>query len=204
MIELLLELHARSVYCVRGSGPAVFYVADAEAGGMLVNTPAFSPGLLQKLDLLAPPRFAFYPSRLGARDVAAWRAAGLQTLAYGGEISGIDGVVDIVLDRGHRFSRTIDFLPMSGRTTGTCALRCKNKPAIIFFGPALECGESGWPEMVGHADDYSYENRLLGAVALRHLKFEYAFTDDFDPRTSRYGPGAGAAIAVRLEAVLSA
>lgn len=201
--RLLLDLPARSVYCVRGAGPAVFYVADAEGGGVLVNTPAFSPGLLQELSRLAPPRFAFYPSRLGARDVAAWRAAGIQTLAYGGEFRGVDGAVDIVLDREYRFSRTIDFLPMSGRTAGTCALRCKNQPAIIFFGPALECGESGWPEMVAHADDYSYENRLLGAVGLRHLKYEYAFTDDFDPRTSRCGPGAGAAIAARLEMVLS-
>jgi len=204
VIERLLELPARSVYRVCGTGPAVFYVADAEGGGVLINTPAFSSGLMQELAQLAPPRFAFYPSRLGARDVSAWRAAGLQTLAYGGEVSGIDGVVDIGLDREHRFSRTIDFLPMSGRTTGTCALRCKNKPAIIFFGPALECGTSGWPEVIAHADDYSYENRLLGAVALRHLKYEYAFTDDFDPRTSRHGPGAGAAIAARLETVLSA
>lgn len=202
--RLLLKLPARSVYCVHGTGPAVFYVADAEGGGVLVNTPAFSSELMQELSLLAPPRYAFYPSRLGARDVAAWRAAGIQTLAYRGEFLGDDGEVDIILDREYRFSRTIDFLPMSGRTVGTCALRCKNQPAILFFGPALECGESGWPEISPHADDYSFENRLLGAVGLRHLKYEYAFTDDFDPRKSRCGPGAGVAIAAQLEMVLSA
>lgn len=203
MIQLLLGLPARSVYGVSGPGPAVFYVADAEGGGVLVNSPAFSPGLLQELSCLAPPRFVFYPSRLGARDVAAWRAAGIRTMACGGEFGGSDAAVDIVLDREYRFSRTIDFLPMSGRTAGTCALRCKNQPAVIFFGPALERGDSGWPELVAHSDDYSYENRLLGAVGLRHLKYEYAYTDDFDPDTSRCGPGAGAAIAAQLEAVLS-
>jgi hypothetical protein len=200
----LLDLPARAVYSVPGFGPAVFYVADTEGGGILINTPAFSSGLLQELGRLAPPRFAFYPSRLGARDVAAWRAAGIETLAYNGEFSGDNGELDIVLDRKYRFSRTIDFLPMSGRTAGTCALRCKNRPAVMFFGPALECGQSGWPEIVAHADDWSYENRLLGAVGLRHLKYEYAFTDDFDPRTSCWGPGAGAAIAARLEIVLTA
>ncbi len=73
MIRRLLDLPARSVHCVTGAGPAVFYVADTEAGGVLVNTPAYSPALLHELSRLAPPRFAFYPSRLGARDMAAWR-----------------------------------------------------------------------------------------------------------------------------------
>ena len=199
----VLDLPARGIYYLQDTRPAVFYLADRQGGGVLINTPPFSPALLEELNSVTPLRFAFYPSRFGARDVAAWRAAGIQTLAYGDESRAMYGMVDIVLSREYRFSRTIDFLPMSGRTEGACALRCKNRPSAIFFGPVLECGDAGWPELVLHADDYSRENRLLGAVGLRHLKYEYAFTDDFDPHASRYGPGAGAAIGARLEVLLS-
>jgi hypothetical protein len=34
--------------------------------------------------------------------------------------------------------------------------------------------------------------------------YDYAFTDDFDPLKSRYGPGAARAIRAELEAALSA
>jgi hypothetical protein len=181
---------------------AVFYLVD-DTGGLLINTPPYSTPLRDELARLAPPRFAFYPSRLGACDARAWRAAGVTTIAYGIEAHAIDGGVDIVLDRGYRFSRSIDFLPMSGRTEATCALRCKPYPAILFFGPALARGPAGWPVLAPHPDDFSYENRLLGAVGLRHLKYEFAFTDDFDPRISRYGPGAGKIIGAHLDALLS-
>jgi len=136
----LLTLPARSVYYLPRTAPAVFFLADHEGGGVLVNTPSFSPRLAARLNRIAPVKFAFFPSRLGARDAAAWRAAGARAIAYADELAG--------------------------------------------------CGI--------HAD----ENRLLGAAGLRHLEYEYAFTDDFDPLRSRYGPGASHAIGRELDALL--
>ena len=57
-------------------------------------------------------------------------------------------------------------------------------------------------ELTACTDDFSYENRLLGAVALRRLRYEYALTDDFDLGRSRFGPGAGAMIGAHLERLL--
>ncbi len=194
-MQLLLESFDRSVYYLPGSRPAVFYLADKEGGGILINSPRYSPELLARLDALTPLRFIFYPSHFGAQDVDAWRlASGAETMTYGHEARRIEGSIDRVLERENRFSRTIDFLPMSGRTESSCALRCKNKPGIVFFGPVLSAGDYGWPTLVAQADDYSFENRLFGALGLQDLKFEYAFTDDFDPHSSRYGPGADVAI----------
>lgn len=194
-MQLLFESFDRSVYYLPGSKPAVFFLADKEGGGILINSPRYSAELLATLDALLPLKFIFYPSHLGAADVDVWReASGAQTMAYGHETKRIDGTVDLVLDRENRFSRTIDFLPMSGRTESSCALRCKNKPGLIFFGPILSTAESGWPALIAQPDDYSYENRLFGVLGLQDVKFEYAFTDDFDPRTSRFGPGADMAI----------
>lgn len=200
----LLEFFDRAVYYIPGSKPAAFLLADKEGGGILVNSPPFSASLLEEIRSLAPLNYIFYPSHHGAEDVDRWRQeSGAKTMAYGHESRRIAGVVDLVLDRENRFSRTIDFLPMSGRTESTCALRCKNKPGILFFGPILECGESGWPTLVPHPDDYSYENRLFGALGLKDIKFEYAFTDDFSPASSRFGPGADVAIQAELERVLA-
>ena len=194
-MQLLFESFDRSVYYLPGSVPAVFFLADKEGGGILINTPEYAPELLSSLNALLPLKFIFYPSYFGAKDVDRWRAAsGAQTMAYGHEARQIEGTVDLVLDRENRFSRTIDFLPMSGRTESSCALRCKNKPGLIFFGPILSAAESGWPTLAPQPDDYSFENRLFGVLGLQDVKFEYAFTDDFDPRTSRFGPGADMAI----------
>ncbi len=194
-MQLLVESFDRSVYYLPGSRPAVFFLADREGGGILINSPRYTPELLGLLDAILPLKFIFYPSHFGAADVDVWReACGAQTMAYGHEAKRITGTIDLVLDRENRFSRTIDFLPMSGRTESSCALRCKNKPGMIFFGPILSTAASGWPTIVAHADDYSYENRLFGVLGLQDVKFEYAFTDDFDPRSSRFGPGADVAI----------
>ncbi|MHB8847349.1 MAG: MBL fold metallo-hydrolase [Burkholderiales bacterium] len=194
-MQLLFESFDRSVYYVPGSSPAVFFLADREGGGILINSPRYSPELLATLDALLPLKFIFYPSYLGAADADAWReASGAKTMAYGHEAKRIDGTVDLILERENRFSRTIDFFAMSGRTESSCALRCKNKPGLIFFGPVLSTAESGWPTLKPQPDDYSYENRLFGVLGLQDVKFEYAFTDDFDPRTSRFGPGADMAI----------
>ena len=69
---------------------------------------------------------------------------------------------------------------MSGVTEGSCALRIKNDGGAIFFGPILEPGADGWPALVPHDDDYSAENRLIGALGLQDQRFEYAFTDVFE------------------------
>lgn len=203
MLQPLIALHDRSVYHLPDTRPAVFYLADREGGGILVNSPEFSPVLLDALNAVAPLRFVFYPSRFGARDVERWRRAGARTMAWGHEAQAIDGTVDLVLGRENRFSRTIDFLPMSGRTESCCALRCRNKPGIVFFGPILSTGADGWPELAAQADDWSFENRLIGALGLQDVKFDYALTDDFDPRTSRYGPGADEQIRQQLAGILA-
>lgn len=201
-MQLLFEAFDRAVYYLQGSRPAVFYLADKEGGGILINTPAYTPELLAQMNAIMPLKFIFYPSYFGARDVAAWReASGAQTMAYGHETRRIQGTIDLVLDRENRFSRTIDFLPMSGRTESSCALRCKNKPGMVFFGPVLSCSESGWPTLVAQPDDYSFENRLFGTLGLQDVQFEYAFTDDFDPQTTQFGPGADKAIQHELARV---
>ena len=203
-MQKIYEAFDRSVYYLLGTRPAVFFLADKVGGGILINSPAFSSELLDALNAVLPLKFIFYPSYLGAQDVNLWReASGAQAMAYGHETRRIDGGIDIVLDRENRFSRTIDFLPMSGRTESSCALRCKNKPALVFFGPALSRGASGWPTIIAQAGDYSYENRLFGALGLQDIKFDYAFTDDFDPALSQFGPGADVAIGHEIERLLA-
>lgn len=204
MLKKILEFFDRSVYYLESSHPAVFLLADKEGGGVLINSPVFSVELLQEINKIIPLKYIFFPSHFGAVDVEKWRAeSGAQTIAYGHESKKITGKIDLVLERENRFSRTIDFLPMSGRTESACALRCKNQPGIIFFGPILERGVSGWPTLVQHDDDYSYENRLFGSLGLKDVKFEYAFTDDFDPEKSLYGPKAGESVQRELDEVLN-
>lgn len=202
MLKKLIEVFDRAVYHLEGSSPAVFYLADKEGGGILINTPEFSDALLQELQAIMPLRFIFYPSYYGARDVDLWRAASkAETICYGHESKRINGTIDKALEREDRFSRTVDFLVMSGRTESSCLLRCKNKPGILFFGPVLNTGEDGWPTLVLHDDDFSHENRLIGALGLQDLKFDYAFTDDFKPGVSQFGPGADEAIQQALKKV---
>lgn len=202
-MQKLLELFDRSVWYLPGTRPAVFYLADREGGGILINTPPFAAHLARSLADIAPLSFAFLPSRFGATDVAAWRAHGVKAMAYGAEAAYIAGGVDTVLDREQRFSRTIDFLPMSGRTESSTALRCKNKPGILFFGPILECNANGVPTLIAHEDDYSWENRLFGALGLQDLKYDYAFSDDFEPGHSKFGPGIDAMIKRELELIFA-
>lgn len=135
-----------------------------------------------------------------ARHASAWREAGAKIIAYREELAGCREVVDVALDRGWRFSRTVDFLRMAGPSTHSCALRCKTKPAILFLGPALSRAASGWPGLEPCLDDHSYENRLLGAVGLRHLTlFRMISTWSGAER-----PGAGRAIALELDKALQA
>lgn len=204
-VEKLLDFRTRSVWHVIDTWPAVFYLADREGGGILINTPPYSAALVAELVLIAPLKFLFFPSRFGAIEVDAWRAAtAAQAMAYASEGRAINGTIDKALERGERFSRTIDFLPMSGRTENSAALRCKNKPGILFFGPILKCNALGVPSLERLADDYSWENRLFGALGLRDLKYEYAFTDDFSPATSAYGPGADKLIGAEIDRLITA
>jgi len=198
----LLQLPRRSVHYLPGSQPAVFYFVDDRAGGILINTPRFSVETLSALMRIAPPKFIFLPSRFGARDVAEWRAAsGAKVLAGAEDVSAIQGPVDEPIDGGVRFYGRLDFLALSGRTRGTVALRSREEPGIIFFGPALEHGD--WPRLQPHDDDDSWENRLIGALGLREIEFEYAFCDNYVHTTSRYGPGADEAVRAELAAVLA-
>ncbi|MFZ1908976.1 MAG: hypothetical protein WAU52_07860 [Burkholderiales bacterium] len=203
MLDELVVLRERRIFYVAGTRPAAYYIADREAGGVLVNAPRFDPALLAALNSTAPPQYLFLPSRRGARDLERWRAsAGLETIAFEAEAPHVAGTVDLAVGRGRKLSRTIEFLPMSGVTEGSCALRIKNDGGAIFFGPILEPGPDGWPALVPHADDCSAENRLIGALGLQDQRFEYAFTDDFELGRTHYGPGAGAAVNENLRRLL--
>lgn len=193
----LVEVAGRAVWYLPGSAPACFLLVDGRAGGILVNSPPFDARLAAAMERVAKMRFIFFPSRFGANDVALWRAAlAARTLASAEECAAIAGPVDEAIDGGVRVHGRLDFLALSGRTRGTCALRSKADPAIVFFGPALDHGD--WPLLRAHDDDDSYENRVLGAVALQDLRFEFAFCDNFAHGRSRFGPGAAAAIRANL------
>ncbi|WP_422126557.1 hypothetical protein [Thioalkalivibrio sulfidiphilus] len=202
MLTELLKLRDRSIYHVQGTAPAVYYIADQELKGVLVNAPPFSTELLDALNAITPLRFIYLPSRRGARDIEAWREAGAEVLAYEVEAPAIDGTVDTAFNHKTRFSRTIDFLTMGGVTAGTCALRLRNNPGVVFFGPALEPGEDGWPTLLFHDDDFSRESRLFGSLGIQDVKFAYAFTDVFDPETTRFGPDADQHVNASIARVL--
>lgn len=206
MLKRLLDLPGRTIHLVQagGSGPAVYYLVDEQVQGVLINAPPFDDRLADGLNALAPLNFIFLPSYLGARDIDRWRAAcGAEVMAYGAEIPHITGAVDIELEKQSKLTRTIDFLPMSGRTEGSCALRLRNKPGVVFFGPILSAAsDSGWPTLIPDPDDYSYENRVFGILGLQDVKYEYAFTDMFEEGHTRFGPGAGEAIRAELNRAL--
>jgi len=202
MLDKLVALRERAIYHIAGTRPAVYYLADREAGGVLVNAPPFEESLLAALRALAAPAYVFLPCRRGARDLDRWRAAGLETIAFETEAPHVAGTIDLAVGGGRKLTRTVDFLPMSGVTEGSCALRIRNDGGAIFFGPVLEPGADGWPTLVPHADDYSAENRLIGALGLQDQRFEYAFTDVFEPGRTRFGPGAGSAVNGNLRRLL--
>ncbi|HKI65189.1 MAG TPA: hypothetical protein VKA16_11280 [Burkholderiales bacterium] len=203
MLDSLLTLRERTIYHLAGTRPAVYYIADREAGGVLVNAPPFDAELLAALSAVAPPAYVFLPSRRGAQDLERWRtAAGVESIAFEAEAAHVAGTVDLAVGRGRKLTRTIDFLPMSGVTEGSCALRIKNNGGAIFFGPILEPGPDAWPALVAHDDDCSAENRLIGILGLQDQRFEYAFTDVFEPGRTRYGPGADAAVRENLRRLL--
>ncbi len=204
-MKTLLTLRGRTVYLVpeEAGAPAVYFLVDQEAGGVLINTPRYSTKLQSALTAIAKIDYLFYPSRFGAQDVDAWRqATGAEALAYGPEAAAISGQIDIVLDNKSKLTRTIGFLPMSGRTEGSCALHLRNLPGVIFFGPTLSPGPSGWPTLLPRPDDHSFETRIFGSLGLKDVKYDYAFTDEFVEGQTQFGPGADRAIRVELERAL--
>ncbi|MFO8151631.1 hypothetical protein [Thioalkalivibrio sp.] len=205
--EPLLELRDRRIYRVGDHEPTVWLIDDRELGGVLVNAPPFSEATAAAIREVTALAYLFLPSRRGARDLDAWRGAGVEVLAFEAEAPAIraaGGTVDIAFNRKQRLSRTIDFLPMAGVTEGSCALRLKNLPGVVFFGPILAPGPDGWPTLIPNADDHSWEARLFGALGVKDLKFAYAFCDRFEPGTTLYGPDADAKIKARIEAVFDA
>ncbi|HET9122385.1 MAG TPA: hypothetical protein VFN52_02655 [Acidiferrobacteraceae bacterium] len=196
---LLLTLPDRAVYWLEDSRPAMYLLVDRDAGAVMINSAPYTPELEAALTAIAPPRYLFVPSRFGAIDIAAWRrATGAELLAGAAEVPALGCAVDVALEGTRKLTRTLDLLPMSGRTPGTYVLRARNLPGLMFFGPALEPQANGWPGLVRHADDHSYETRLFGALALQDLRFEYAFTDTFAAATA-FGPGASQAMREGLD-----
>ncbi len=200
-MDRLLAWPDREVWLVLDGPPAVYYLVDQAAGGVLINAPPFSRATYEGLCRHAGPRYLFLPSRFGARDLGAWRAAGVRVLVSSEE----EGVADADLRVGgqHKLTRTIDFVPLPGRTRGTCGLRLKNLPGALFVGPALTLGDSGWPELIPRPDDYSYESRLIGTVGLGGQAFDYLFTDSFVPGRTRLGPGAADALRTHIDQLLA-
>lgn len=185
---------------LQAPGPASFLYVDPLAGGVLVNTPGpCSPEAVAVIGAVAPVRFIFLPSGTGAFDLAAWRAAtGARTLA--GVAEPVDGPVDERLDGSVRITGRLDFLALGGATIGTCAMRSRIPPEIVFFGPAL-AQAGGWPAFAARAGDWSWENRVIGALGIAGLDFEYAFCDDHVEGISLAGPGASAHVAASISAV---
>lgn len=197
MKELLALSDGRRVGLVQAGVPKSFLLLDPLAGGVLVNTPAFGATLAAALP---PVRFIVYPSARGAVDVAAWReATGACVVAGVGEP--VPGPVDERADGTIRITGRLDFLALPGATPGTIALRSKGPPGIVFFGPALS-QSAGWPALAPDAADWSWENRVIGALGIASLAFDYAFCDDYSEGVGRVGPGAAEAVARGLEEVL--
>ena len=73
------------------------------------------------------------------------------------------------------------------------ARRTKTQP-----GTDMRISTAGLPAFNTNAA----ENRLIGTLGLQDQRFEYAFTDVFEPGRTRYGPGAGAAVNDNLRRLL--
>ncbi len=200
-LSLILEIPRRKIYHIRcpNPTPAVFFIDDKEVGGILVNTPAATTDAKTLLSGLTVD-YIFYPSHLGARSPDQWRElTGARLLAHENECAMISADIDIPLSSKTKLSRTMDFVPIAGRTQGSCALFIKNLPGVIFFGPVLQRGTDGWPTLIPQMDDHDFESRLIAALGIKDLKFQYALLDDFDPEKSKTGPGAADVVCRNIE-----
>jgi len=207
MLHLLLEIPQRKIYFIdQASSCASFLIVDEKIGGILVNAPGFSKGLLEDITAVCTPKFLFLPSHLGATDadIDEWKNhTSLEVIAHEIETPLISSPVDISINHKTKLSRTIDFVPMAGRTPGSCALYLKNLPGILFFGPILSIGNGAWPDLIPQANDFSFESRMFGALGLKDIKFEYAFTDDFSLQSVNFGDSACQAICDNIDAFFS-
>lgn len=202
-MQILLKTLDREIFLVTPAPNCCYLINDKVAGGILINTPIFSMGLLDQLLTITPINYIFFPSYHGAHDPQLWQQqTHAKLLAHQLEINSIDYPIDIIIDNKVKLTRTIDFLPMSGVTRGSCALRLKNKPSMLFFGPILQTGEDGWPTLLSSDSDFSYENRVIGALALQDIRYEYAFTDDYQDGITEIGPGADQAILKSITNIL--
>jgi len=192
MLRQILDIPQRKIfYITENPGPASFLIVDDKAGGVLVNTPIFSKALLEQITHLTPVNFLFLPSKLGAKHLDQWKSATkADAISHEIEASAIGPLVDITVNHKTKLTRTMDFVPMAGRTSGTCALFLKNLPGVLFLGPALSSANHNWPALVEHSDDSCFENRIFGILGLKELKYDYVFTDDFNLKTSKFGPKA--------------
>ncbi len=186
-----LALPLRRIYALGGT-PAAYYIRDRDAGGILVN--AADPAWAQALAELGGVRYLFLPSAAGAGQAAFWCERGAEVLVHEREPVPPGLSVTPVGPR-QRLTRTIDFLPLPGASVGTCALFLKNKPGVVFAGPALRGRRD--PEPPGG------EDALLSMVHLAGLRFHYLFWDHQDPHHAPYGPDAAKRLRERLERHLS-
>ena len=199
--SLILALPQRSIYFLDIGIPtqvASFLIHDNKLGAILVNTPDFSVDLLTQIEQFSV-KYIFLPSHLGARDLALWQeATSAEIIAHEAECEFISQKVDHAISERSKLSRTIDFLPLPGRTPGSCALYLKNLPGVIFLGPVMQSSPNNWPTIIQKEDDYSFESRLFSALSLKDTKFQYAFTDNFQP-DHLYGPNADQGIRRNIE-----
>jgi len=202
----LLELPGRDIFLICDADqqqPAVFYIADRDAGGILVNAPEYSAHVADELNACSPLKFLFIPSHKGALHAPQWKAhfRQLQLISSAEEATQLQQKPDIELDRKTRLTRTIGFIAMSGRTKGTCGLQLRNLPGVVFFGPALDhASDDGWPTLIPHEDDFAWENRVIGSLGLQSLNFQYAFCDNYSSQQNmQYGPDAATHIQHKLE-----
>jgi len=182
----VLQVPLRRIYALGGE-PACFLIDDRDAGLILVNAPA--PRWHDALVRRGGVRYLFLPSARGAAHARFWQACGATLLAHPREPLPDDLVVRRVDDR-QRLTRTIDFLPLPGATPGTCALHLRNKPGVVFAGPAL-AGPDALPP--------AGEDALFSALYLGGLPVHWLFWDD---ASAPLGPEGAAHLRQRLERLL--
>ncbi|MDX1812912.1 MAG: hypothetical protein R3240_13230 [Gammaproteobacteria bacterium] len=190
--SLILKTDDRSIFHLTNTEglAASFLILDSKIGGILVNTPKFCAASYQDLQQY-PINYIFISSHLGATDLAEWKKnTNAETIAHENEQALIADKIDISIHTQTKLSRTIDILPLPGRTAGTSVLHLKNLPGVLFAGPALQCKENQWPALEISEQDYDAELKLLSSLNLKNLKYSYIFTDDFKPGKSLFGPDA--------------
>jgi len=206
MLTPVLDIPQRKIFYIADSlTPASFLIIDDKAGGILINCPTYSEALLKEIESQGKIDYIFLPSRFGTESLQQWKAAtNAESIAHEIEADNIHHPIDIRVNHKTKLTRTMDFVPMAGRTGGTCALFLKNLPGVIFLGPALSIekkvmAEKNWPSLIENTDDASFETRMFGVLGLKDLKYDYVFTDDFNMQTCQYGPNASIEVGKNID-----